>query len=454
MPLRYRLLRRLAQILLAVFYRRLEVVGADHVPSDAPLLVIANHQNALIDPMLLLATLPRRLVPIAKAPLFRHPLISPFLYLAGAIPVHRRQDTVTETSDPVRNQAMFAAAVAALRAGDAVLIFPEGVSQPEPHLMPLRSGAARLVLAAEADGIHPAVLPVGLVYHQPEVFRAGWALVLIGRPLSPADPAQRLATAPAAAVRTLTDAMDAALKELIVEARDRDTLRLVELADRIWRADTKEPYGAPARRTEWRRRAMLAWRHLSEHEPERVGRFRAELELYAMRLEAAGLTGREPEVGYPLGLVLRYAIREGTALALGLPLALVGIVIHALPYQLTALAVRALRPEADSEATYKVAAGLVLYPLCWLAETWLARRIGGGWLVAGFLACLVPAGLLALTWRARLARVGADARGFARFLLARDLYHDLLVRRRALQAEMRALAALVPDDTLTGEARP
>ena len=453
MPLRYRLLRRLAQILLSVFYRRLEVVGLERVPPRAPLLVIANHQNALIDPMLLLAALPRRLVPIAKAPLFRHPLISPFLHLAGAIPVHRRQDAGTEMPDPVRNQAMYSAAVGALRGGDAVLIFPEGVSQPEPRLLPLRSGAARMVVAAEAEGIHPVVLPVGLVYHQPEVFRAGWALVLIGRPIETRVPAQLMATAPESAVRGLTDAMDAALRTLIVEARDRDTLRLVELADRIWRADTNEPHGDPARRTEWRRRALHAWRHLSEHEPERIGRFRAELERYAARLEAAGLTGQEPEGGYPVGLVLRYAIREGAALGLGLPLALVGIVIHALPYQLTARAVRALHPDADIEATYKIAVGLVLYPLAWLAEAWLAWQIGGGWLLAGILASLVPAGLLALTWRARLARVGADARGFARFLLDRDLYRDLLARRRAIHEEMRALATLVPDDRLTGESR-
>jgi hypothetical protein len=49
--------------------------------------------------------------------------------------------------------------------------------------------------------------------------------------------------------------------------------------------------------------------------------------------------------------------------------------------------------------------------------------------------------------------VGADARGFARFLLDRDLYRDLLARRRAIHEEMRALATLVPDDTLTGEPR-
>jgi hypothetical protein len=309
-----------------------------------------------------------------------------------------------------------------------------------------------MVLAAEAEGVPILVLPVGLVYHQPEVFRAGWALVLIGPPVAtrrgdhPILPSE-------GAVRELTDTMDSALRALVVDARDRDTLRLVELADRIWRADTKAPHGDLAGRADWRRRAVHAWRLLSEHEPERVARFRSELELYAARLDAAGLTGREPARGYPIGLVLRYAAREGAALGLGLPLAVVGIVIHALPYRATALTVRRLRPDPDTEATYKMAAGLLLYPLAWLAETWLAWRIGGAWLLAVFLASLVPTGLLALTWRARLARVGADARGLARSLLDRDLYRDLQARRRALLEEMRALAALVPDPPLTGEPR-
>ena len=103
------------------------------------LIVAADHQNALVDP-LLLGLLPRRLVPVAKAPRFRHPLIGPFLRLVGALPVHRRQEGGT---DPARNRAMFAAATAHLGAGQAVLIFPEGVSQPGPALMPLRTGAAR-----------------------------------------------------------------------------------------------------------------------------------------------------------------------------------------------------------------------------------------------------------------------------------------------------------------------
>ena len=92
----YALLRRFARLLVSVFYRRVDVVGLEHVPATGPLILVANHHNALVDPILLLAAIPRRLVPVAKAPLFHHPLIGPFLRLAGAMPAHRRQDAAPE----------------------------------------------------------------------------------------------------------------------------------------------------------------------------------------------------------------------------------------------------------------------------------------------------------------------------------------------------------------------
>ena len=180
------LVRALARALVRLFYHRVEIVGADRVARSGPLVVVANHRNALVDPLILIATMPRILRPVAKSTLFRHPILAPFLRLAGALPVHRRQDP---GSDPTQNAAMFRAVAAALRAGEAILIFPEGVSQPEPVLMPLRTGVARMVLGTEGDAAPPetTLLPIGLTFHEPETFRTGWALVLVGAPVPVAD---------------------------------------------------------------------------------------------------------------------------------------------------------------------------------------------------------------------------------------------------------------------------
>ena len=104
------LIQALARALVRLFYHRVEVVGAERVPRSGPLVVVANHRNALVDPLILIATMSRILRPVAKSTLFRHPILAPFLRLAGALPVHRRQDP---GSDPTQNVAMFRAVTAA-----------------------------------------------------------------------------------------------------------------------------------------------------------------------------------------------------------------------------------------------------------------------------------------------------------------------------------------------------
>ena len=447
------LLRAIARVLMRLFYHRVEVVGLERVPRAGPLIVVANHQNALIDPLVLLAVLPRTIRPVAKATLFRHPLLAPFVRLAGALPVHRRQDP---GSDAAQNVAMFAAVAAALRSGEAILIFPEGVSQPEPVLMPLRTGVARMVLGTEGAAGVPAttVLPVGLVFHDPGTFRSGWALVLVGRPVRTEDLHAVAARDPERAVRELIGRVSEALRMLIVEAGDRETLRLTEGLEAIRRAETEPsaaagaPSGSRMDRVAWLQVAARAHRWLAAREPVRVSRLRAEVERYLADLERLGLSPRVVGRAYSPGVVARYALREGLVLLGGLPLAAWGVASHALPYALTALAVRCLAPSGDVAATVKLVAGAILYPACWAFEAWMAWRLLGAWGLIPFLALLIPAGLFALGWQARLERVRRDARAFVRFLWDRDLLARLAARRRGLVEETESLARLLPAEVL------
>jgi glycerol-3-phosphate O-acyltransferase / dihydroxyacetone phosphate acyltransferase len=450
----YGLVRALVRWVLALFYRRIDVVGLEHIPESGPLIVAANHQNALVDPMLLLALIPRRMVVVAKAPLFRHPIIGPFLRLLGALPVHRRQDG---NPDPGRNRTMFAAATAHLGAGGAVLIFPEGVSQPEPALMPLRSGAARMLLEAESGAggrLGVALVPVGLVYHEPGTFRAGRAFLQIGAPLRTDDLVALHLTDAEGAAQRLTERLSAALRREIVESEDRETHRLLTALESIARADAPAGARDAAARAEWMRGAMRAYRHLREREPRRVRRFRAEVERYLADLGRAGLSDRVLIRRYEAGPVTRYALHEGASLLLALPLAAWGIASHVLPYRLTALVVGRLAPEPDEEATYKIIASVILYPLCWLAEGYLVWRLGGPWLLGLFAALLAPGGFFAIAWRDRVRRMGRDTLGFLRLVLDRDLRRRLAERRTVLLDELESLTRLVPAPVLAGPERP
>lgn len=443
-----RLIRVFVRALLAIFYRRVDIVGLEHVPAAGGLVVAANHQNGLVDPMMVLAAVPRPLRPLAKSTLFRHPLIAPFLHLARAVPIYRREDA---GGRPVDNAETFRAVVGALRRGEAILIFPEGVSQPEPALMALRTGAARMLLEADATGAGAVtLLPVGLVLHEPGRFRAGRALLLVGAPVETADCVALHAVDPVGAVHRLTDRLTAALRRQIVEAEDRETLRLLRLMERVWREESGET-PAPGSAA-WLQRASRAYRWLRRTAPADIARFRREVEEYALVLDRLGLTPATLGRSYAPSIVARYAAREIVPLVLGLPLAVVGLMLHALPYGVLWMGIRLARPHPDTEATYKLTGGILIYPLAWGLEAWLAWRWGGATALTLLLVVLLPAGFFALAWQARLESVAREARALVHFVARRGLHARLVARRRALAEELEALSRRVPERVLAGEA--
>jgi 1-acyl-sn-glycerol-3-phosphate acyltransferase len=438
----YAVVRFAVQILLRLFYARIEVVGRERIPSTGPLIVAANHHNAAVDAMLIIATFPRPIRVLAKAPLFANPIVGPFLRLMGGVPVHRRAEA---GDDPRRNDALFAAASRALRQGGAILIFPEGTSTPRPTLLPLRTGAARILLGAELESgpLGTTLLPVGLVLDDAGTFREATGVVMIGGPVPVSDV---LASGEENdfAVRLLTERLADAIRAQIVEAEDHYTLDLLRVVEQAWsqekeRSETSRPVTAVA----WRQQAMRAAREVAQREPERVIELRRRIEMYRAHLDEAGLSGVDLDRAWTLSTAVPRVGAATAGLVLGLPLALWGIACHAIPYALVAAAVRWLDRTSEEEATAKMAAGLVLYPLFWCVEGWLSWRVAGAMGLAVFAVLLVPSGLVALAWRKRLGALGRQLQAVVRLLGNRRLHEDLRAERAALVQELTRLAATV-----------
>ena len=88
----YRWIRTFLRLCIHVFFRRIEVVGLDHIPQEGAVLFFGNHPNSLLDPALITAFTSRKLSFIAKDTLFKHPILGRLLSKMGAIPIQRKQD--------------------------------------------------------------------------------------------------------------------------------------------------------------------------------------------------------------------------------------------------------------------------------------------------------------------------------------------------------------------------
>jgi 1-acyl-sn-glycerol-3-phosphate acyltransferase len=166
----YTALRWINGIALHWFYRDIRVTGRHNIPGDAPLLIAVNHQNALVDSLIVAWVAPRRITMTAKATLADNPLIALLFKVLGVVPLRRISDEARKSNgaavDRSRNTEAFREILDLLEMRGAVLIFPEGKSHNGLGLEPLRSGLARLALQARDQRCIPGVriLPLGLVF--------------------------------------------------------------------------------------------------------------------------------------------------------------------------------------------------------------------------------------------------------------------------------------------------
>src|ERR1043166_6479171 len=117
--------RWIVRRLIRLYYPKIEITSADHVPRSGPVLLVANHANSLIDPAIVGITAHRPVRFFAKAPLFETPVLGRLMHALGMLPAFRAQDDGALVK---RNLESLNVGAQALAAGDAVGIFPEGKS--------------------------------------------------------------------------------------------------------------------------------------------------------------------------------------------------------------------------------------------------------------------------------------------------------------------------------------
>ncbi|HEV8630713.1 MAG TPA: 1-acyl-sn-glycerol-3-phosphate acyltransferase, partial [Thermoanaerobaculia bacterium] len=323
----------LARLLLRIFFTQVEVSGQMAVPLGRPLLYVANHNNGLIDPALVLGFLPGRPRFLGKSTLWRNPVVRPFLALFRVIPVYRPQD---DGFDPARNEESFRRCREVLAAGGAVALFPEGKSHAGPGVAELRTGAARIVLGLPLEVRRRlAVVPVGLLYDAPGIFRSR-VLVRCGEPLAEEAIGSAIAAGEAAteggtaaAVRALTAAIAAALDEVTLGYRSWDEARLLQRAADLWLQPDPALPAQPSLgdRFAARRRVLARYRELAASRPGRLDALAAALAAYDRLLLAFDLRDAQVGAAYPLPSVFRFLAESVWLLLVRAPLALVGTLL-------------------------------------------------------------------------------------------------------------------------------
>ncbi len=180
MPWFYYIIRAIIRVIVLLL-TRFQVEGQENIPTEGPLLVVANHLS-LADPPLLGISIKRKTAFMAKRNLFRCKAIGYFIRGFGAFPIDRERldrEGIRQTYQVLSD-------------GLVLVMFPEGTRSRNGQLRPAFSGAARI---ASRSGV--PILPVAIsgteqIEHPSWLFKRPVIKVHFGEPFYLPRPASNL----------------------------------------------------------------------------------------------------------------------------------------------------------------------------------------------------------------------------------------------------------------------
>ena len=440
-----RIIVAIVGLALRIYFQRIEVTGVEHVPLNTPVIFVLNHPNALVDPVFLFCLAPRPVAFLAKAPLFRMPVIGYLVKALDSLPVYRRQD---EGEDVTKNQETFIAARKLLARGGTIGICPEGVSHDAPGLKPIKTGAARISLAAVSTGevSELKIVPAGLYYTSKTRFRSD-ALLYFGNPIE-VEPVELEpdGTPPREQVRQLSGQIEKALRDVILDAQQEEELQTTARAERIFSSASND--GEPEslkHELRLQQRFIKAYPIIQSLHPERLRRLELRMLRFEQELNQAGVDTDELTPPSSTSRVLAAILRRTILFLLMLGPAVIGTITHYPAYKLGGfLATRLSRDSDDVISTIKIISALLLFPLTWIVLTVLGY-VFSGWLVALAAFVVIPfCGYTAILFYEELDKSIAGLRVLTFFLVERRFFVRLLAERNAIRDEIIALGKETP----------
>ena len=449
----YQLMRGLLGLALGFYFRRIERFHAERVPNTGPILLTSNHPNSVTDPFIIGAALPRKVNFMATVQLFRFAPLKWLLTRCGVIPVNRLKD------DPKGMRSVmdtFEAVYRVLERGEAVAIFPEGITHDDPQLKEVKTGAARMALELEhrhGGKLGLQIVPVGLTFSAKELYRSE-ALANFGEPICAADFLTDYETHRKECIRKLSAEIEARIQALILHIPDLEQARVITAVkrpyfDRLQVGDQVVENSVTPRADELMltQRISAAVQQIYRTTPEVVQGFAARLHRYESSLARLHISDEELAGFQNRTVRVRQSLLRATVAILLFALALYGWVFRLLPALIVTWAVRRfanLNKHKAQVSTTTIVAGVIafglIYTLYFAGFHWKF-----GWPASLWFGLSLPVtGLIAHYYLSAAQKLAASVRTTIVLLRAPSAAKRLFVMRQGLVAEIEVAHQALP----------
>jgi len=395
-----------------LYYKKIDVIGADTVPDTGSVIFCPNHQNALMDALAVICAKDRQPVFVARADIFHQQkgFIVDTLHSFRILPIYRKRDGGVSSDN---NQETFDLITKVLHSELAVGIMPEGTHNKYKRLQSLQKGVFRLAMQVqEKFGATPMVkiIPVGLEYTNYYKFRSD-LMVRFGEAIELSDFYDLYVENQAKAFKKMQDVLSEKMTAGMINIVNEQYYTEIDILRVLYQRRMAQRAGLDIRNAEQRllsqQTIVFALQELAQTNPDEMSALCLAVRNYFAILEKHNLRDwvieRQPYC--PANLLGR------SALALpGVPFWILGMLFNYIPYKLSAFASRKVQdPQFISSVQF--VASLVAFPVYYLIMTLLIIfLIPCIWGKLTMLAIAIPAGLFSFRYYISIKKLCARFR--------------------------------------------
>jgi len=148
------------------YYKNFDVTYLDKIPKNKAVIYLSNHQNALLDPLLITINSTRKNYFLTRAAVFKNPTVAKILHSLQMLPIYRMVDGADTIQ---KNKAIFTTCSNLLSKKKSIILFPEGSHNLKRKIRPLKKGFLRII--EETLQTYPnteiVIIPIGVNYQNP-----------------------------------------------------------------------------------------------------------------------------------------------------------------------------------------------------------------------------------------------------------------------------------------------
>lgn len=364
----YGFLKKVFTVSIRVFFKKVSVKGRNNIPKDGPIIIVSNHPNTLMDPIIIATLIKRRIGFIANASLFKNKIIARFFRYLHMIPIYRKIDV--KPGEIVDNTQAFVTCHDYLAKNRVFLIFPEGSSYYELKLRPIKTGTARIALSYEADRKFKGdlkILPITLDYSDAIKFRSVVSID-IQEPIFVSKYVNSYQEDSEKSFKILTEEIRLKLSKNIPLTTDKNEERLLINAHQFYTSFCNIPTrrsGGAVKSLEFRKGISSIIRSLSKRNSQLHNELKLDITNFFDIISKEKLNLEFYRKSFQKLSVPNLLMNHALILIILAPLYVFGLLFNFIPYQIPYRLFLILKLDIEYKAAFQMIVGCLVFPICY-----------------------------------------------------------------------------------------